>query len=145
MTTEKLRVAYIASLLILATLLVLFAQGVFTGLLDEDSTPVIEINRIDLYSDFLGNYSKISVKISNSDTVDHNFTISTVQDEVTTNNYNVTIRSGKTFSYQTDVLPDRVPISSNETINSTLQVTKFIVYMDDRPKPIEEASFVFKG
>lgn len=144
MSSDRLRAIYIGSLLVLATLFILFVQGAFAGMLEEDNTPVVEINRIDLHSSFLGNYSKISVTIVNSDKDSHYFSISKVQDETVTETYNVTVSSGKTFSYQTDVLPDKVPVSSNKTVDSTLQVIKLIVYMDGQAKPVEEASFIFR-
>ena len=143
MSTDKLRAAYITSLLILASLLVLFAQGAFVGLSD-GGNPVIEINRIDLYNDFLGNYSKVSVEIINNDTVSHNFSINTFHDYKVTNSFNITVKGGNTFTYQTDVLPEKTPISRNETINSTLRVAKFVVYMDEESEPFEQVSFVFK-
>ena len=143
MSTDKLRAAYITSLLILASLLVLFAQGAFVGLSD-GGNPVIEINRIDLYNDFLGNYSKVSVEIINNDTVSHNFSINTFHDYKVTNSFNITVKDGNTFTYQTDVLPEKIPISRNETINSTLRVAKFVVYMDEESEPFEQVSFVFK-
>lgn len=143
MSTDKLRVVYITSLLILASLLVLFAQGAFVGLSEGDK-PVIEINRIDLYGDLVGNYSKISVRIINNDTVSHNFSISTFHDEEVANSFNITVKGGNTFTYQTDVLPEKIPISRNETINSTLRVAKFVVYIDEESEPFEQASFVFK-
>lgn len=144
MSTDKLKAIYIASLVVLAALLVFFAQGVFTGLFEDFGEPVIEINRVDLYNDFLGNYSKISVKIANNDTVNHSFSIQTFNDDKLKDIFNITVITGETFTYQTDVLSDKIPITRNETINSTLRVAKFVVYMDNQSKPYEEASFVFR-
>lgn len=143
MSTDKLRVAYIASLLILASLLVLFAQGVFSGLYDSSSKASVEIDRIDLYDDFLGNYSKVSVMVSNNDSISHNFTINTFFDDDIVGSYNLTLNTGKTFTYQVDVLPTEVLLSDNMTIGSNLKVAKFVVYLDNQAKPIEETSFIF--
>lgn len=144
MARDKLRMYYILSLLVLASLLIIFAQNVFSGLSTTSADPLAEINRVDLFDEFLGNYSKVSVMLINNDTVNHNFSINTFYDEKLQGTFDVTVNSGKTFQYQRDVLPERVPISQNETINSTLKVAKFVVYMDDKPEPFEEARFVFK-
>lgn len=141
---NRLRTVYIASLLILATLLVLFVQGTFIGLYEQSGKPVIEIVRIDLYNDFVGNYSKVSVTIMNNDSMSHNFTISTFYDDELEDSFNTTVKGGKMFTYQSDVLPDKIPISANETIDSTLRVVKFVVYLDEESKPFEQVSFVFK-
>jgi hypothetical protein len=143
MSIEKNKLLYIISLLILASLLVLFAQGAFVGLSEGDKS-VIEINRIDLYDDLVGNYSKVSVQITNNDTVSHNFSINTFHDDEMVKSYNITIKSGMSFTYQTDVLPEKIPISRNETINSTLRVARFVVYVDEESEPFEQVSFVFK-
>lgn len=143
MSIEKNKLLYIISLLILASLLVLFAQGAFAGLSEGDKS-VIEINRIDLYDDLVGNYSKVSVQITNNDTVSHNFSINTFHDDEMVKSYNITIKSGMSFTYQTDVLPEKIPISRNETINSTLRVARFVVYVDEESEPFEQVSFVFK-
>ena len=145
MTRDKVRTYYILSLLVLASLLIIFAQNVFTGLSTTSPEPLAEINRVDLFDEFLGNYSKVSVMLVNNDTVSHNFSINTFFDDKLQGSFNVTVDSGKTFQYQRDVLPERVPISQNETINSTLRVAKFVVYMDNQPEPFEEARFVFKN
>ncbi len=145
MARDKVQIIYILSLLILGSLLVLFAQGVFSGLSTSYSEPIVEINRIDLFNDFLGNYSKITVSITNNDTVSHVFLINSFYDDELKKNHNVTIGGNKTFQYRTNVLSERIPISQNETINSTLQVAKFVIYMDDRTEPVEEASFVFNN
>lgn len=145
MARDKVQIIYILSLLILGSLLVLFAQGVFSGLSTSYSEPIVEINRIDLFNDFLGNYSKITVSITNNDTVSHVFLINSFYDDELKENHNVTIGGNKTFQYRTNVLSERIPISQNETINSTLQVAKFVIYMDDRAEPVEEASFVFNN
>lgn len=145
MPKNKARTFYILSLLVFACLLVLFAQGVFSGLLGAVPETVVEINRIDLYDDVLGNYSKISVLLTNNDTMSHDFSINTFYDNNSRDSHNVTVDAHSTFSYGMDVLHDRIPISSYETINSTLQVAKFVVYMDDKPEPFEEASFVFNN
>jgi hypothetical protein len=145
MAKDKARIAYILSLLVFASLLVLFAQGVFTGLFAVSGEPTVEISRIDLFDDFLGNHSKISVMLFNNDTINHNFSINTFYGEELEYSYNVTVDAGMAFSYEVNVLPDRIPISQNETINSTLKVAKFVVYMDDKPEPFEEASFVFEN
>ncbi len=143
MSIEKNKLLYIISLLILASLLVLFAQGAFVGLSEGDKS-VIEINRIDLYGDLVGNYSKVSVQITNNDTVSHNFSINTFHDDEMVKSYNITIKSGMSFTYQTDVLPEKIPISRYETINSTLRVARFVVYVDEESEPFEQVSFVFK-
>ena len=143
MARDKVQIIYILSLLILGILLVLFAQGVFSGLSTNYSEPIIEINRIDLFNEFLGNYSKITVAITNNDTVSHVFLINSFYDDELKKSHNVTIGANKTFQYRTNVLSERMPISQNEAINSTLQVAKFVIYMDDRAEPVEEASFVF--
>lgn len=145
MARDKVQIIYILSLLILGSLLVLFAQGVFSGLSTNYSEPIVEINRIDLFNDFLGNYSKITVAITNNDTVSHVFLINSFYDDELKKSHNVTIGANKTFQYRTNVLSERIPISQNETINSTLQVAKFVIYMDDRAEAVEEASFVFKN
>ncbi|WP_321417746.1 hypothetical protein [uncultured Methanomethylovorans sp.] len=145
MPKYKARASYILSLLVLAGLLVLFAQGVFSGLFGESPETVAEINRIDLYDDVLGNYSKVSVFLVNNDTISHDFSINTFYDGDSRNSHNITVDAHSTFSYGMDVLPDRIPISPNETINSTLRVAKIVVYMDNKPEPFEEASFVFKN
>lgn len=145
MSKEKIRLLYIISLLVLGTTLVLFAQGVFSGLSASSSKPVVEISRIDMYDDLYGNYSKISVFLANNDTMNHNFSINTYYAEELKHSLNVTVKKGKTFFYQRDVLPNEIPISPNETINSTLRVAKFVVYMDDKPEPFEQARFVFKN
>ncbi|WP_321417742.1 hypothetical protein [uncultured Methanomethylovorans sp.] len=144
MARDKVRLYYILSLLVLASLLIIFAQNVFSGLSITSAQPLAEINRVDLFDKFLGNYSKISVMLVNNDTVNHNFSINTFYDEKLQACFNVTVYSGKTFQYQRDVLPERIPISENETINSTLRIAKFVVYMDDKQKPFEEANFAFK-
>lgn len=145
MLNDKRKTFYLFSLLVLGSLLVLFAEGVFSGLSAGSAENMAEIRRIDLFNDFVGNYSKISVMLTNNDTISHNFSINTYYDENLERNYVITIKSGKTFKYQTEVLPDRIPISQNETINSTLRVAKFVVYMDNNPEPFEEASFVFEN
>ena len=145
MPKDKSRTLYILSLLVLATLLVLFAQGVFSELLGGSPKTVAEITRLDLYDDVLGNYSKVSVLLINNDTMGHNFSINTFYDNDLRNSYNITVDAFSGFSYGLDVLPDRIPISSNQTVNSTLQAAKFVVYMDDKPEPFEEAIFVFKN
>ena len=142
---DRLRTVYIASLLVLATLLVLFVQGTFIGLYDGSGNPAIEILRIDLHDDLVGNYSKISVTIMNNDSISHDFTVSTFYDDELEYSFNTTVKGGKVFTYQTDVLPDKIPISSNETIDSTLKVAKFMVYLDDQSEPFEQTSFVFKN
>lgn len=143
MARDKVQIIYILSLLILGILLVLFAQGVFSGLSTNYSEPIIEINRIDLFNEFLGNYSKITVAITNNDTASHVFLINAFYDDKLKRSHDVTIGGNKTFQYRTNVLHERIPISQNETINSTLEVAKFVIYMDDRAEPVEEASFVF--
>ena len=145
MAKDKVRMYYILSLLVLAILLVMFAQNVFTGLSTTSAEPLAEINRVDLFDEFLGNYSKVSVMLVNNDTVSHNFSINTFFDNELQGSFNITVGRGKTFQYQRDVLPDRIPISQNETINSTLKVAKFVVYMDNQPEPFETARFVFKN
>ncbi|MFA0823781.1 MAG: hypothetical protein ACC612_12955 [Methanomethylovorans sp.] len=145
MPKDKARILYILSLLVLASLFVLFAQGVFSGLLGESPKTVAEINRIDLYNDNFGNYSKISVLLINNDTISHNFSIDIFYDEELTTNYNVTIDALDTFSYGRDVLPDKILTSDNKTINSTLRAAKIMVYIDNKPEPFEEAIFVFKN
>jgi hypothetical protein len=145
MLRNKVRIYYILSLLALASLIVLFAQGIFSGMITESGKTLTEINRIDLFDNFRGNYSKISVMLANNDTISHNFSIDTYYNENLEDSYNVSIDSGMTFTYQRDVLPTEIPISQNETINSTLRVAKFVVYMDDKPEPFEEARFVFKN
>lgn len=142
---DRLRTVYIASLLVLATLLVLFVQGTFIGLYEESGKPMIEIIRIDLYNDFVGNYSKVSVTITNNDSISHDFTVSTFYDDELEDSFNTTVKSGKVFTYQTDVLPDKIPITSSETIDSTLKVAKFMVYLDEQSEPFEQTSFVFKN
>lgn len=144
MSDDKFKIAYITSLLILASLLVLFAQGAFTGLYESSGKPVVEINRIDLQDDFLGNYSKVSIDIANNGTIGHNFSINTYYDGELADSFNITIKGGKTFAYSLDVLPDKIPISRTETIDSTLKVAKFVVYIDEQSDPFEQASFVFK-
>lgn len=144
MSDDKLKIIYITSLLILASLLVLFAQGVFAGLYESSGKPVVEINRIDLQDDFLGNYSKVSIDIANNGTIGHNFSINTYYDGELADSFNITIKGGKTFAYSLDVLPDKIPISRTETIDSTLKVAKFVVYIDEQSDPFEQASFVFK-
>lgn len=145
MARDKVRTYYILSLLVLASLLIIFAQNVFTGLSTRSAEPLAEINRVDLFNEFLGNYSKVSVMLINNDTVSHNFSINTFFDDKLQGTFNVTVNSSKSFQYQRDVLPERIPISQNETINSTLKAAKFVVYMDAKPEPFEEASFVFKN
>ncbi len=145
MVRNKVQVLYILSLLVLASLLILFAQGVFSGLSGSLAEPTVEITRIDLMDDFLGNYSKISVKLANNDTIKHNFSINTFFDEELKGSLNISVNSGNTFMYQRGVLPERIPISQNETINSNLRVARFVVYMNEQPEPIEETSFVFNN
>lgn len=140
-----MRILYILSLLVLGSLLVLFAQGVFSGLSGSITEPDVEISRMDLINGFVGNYSKVSVILTNNDTIRHNFSINTLYDEELKDSLNISIKGGNTFMYQSDVLSERIPISQNETINSTLRVAKFVVYMDEQPEPIEEASFVFNN
>jgi len=77
MSKDKIRLFYILSLLILGSIIVLFAQGVLSGLSESSSKPVAEISRIDMYDDLYGNYSKISVFLANNDTISHNFSINT--------------------------------------------------------------------
>ncbi|MCC7576351.1 MAG: hypothetical protein KK926_05905 [Methanomethylovorans sp.] len=142
---DKLRVFYISSLLVLGALLVLFAQGVFSGLSTDSGEQVVEINRIDLFDYFLGNYSKISVMIINNNTISHNYTIDTFYGETLKDSYNITVEANRTFHYQRDVVPEDISIFQNETINSTLRVARFVVYMDEQSEPFEEASFVFNN
>ena len=144
MSDDKLKIVYVTSLLILASLLVLFVQGAFIGLYESSGKPVVEINRIDLQDKFLGNYSTVSIAIANNDTVSHNFSINMYYDGELEDSYNITIKGGKTFTYITDVLSDKVPISPTETIDSTLKVAKFVVFIDEEPNPFEQASFVFR-
>lgn len=144
MSDDKLKIVYITSLLILASLLVLFAQGALTGLYESSGKPVVEINRIDLQNDLLGNYSEVSIDIANNGTVSHNFSINTYYDEELANSFNITIKGGKSFTYSLDVLPEKIPISRTETIDSTLRVAKFVVYIDEQSEPFEQASFVFR-
>lgn len=143
MPTDKKRITFIISLLILGSLLVLFAQGALSGLYGGTGDPSAAISRIDLYSELVGNYSIISVTVFNNDTLPHNFSIQTFYNESFDGSYNITVKGGKTFTYQTDVLYDKVPISETETVNSTVDVAKFVVYLDEQAKPFEEASFVF--
>jgi len=145
MSRNKVQVFYILSLLALAVLLILFAQGVFSGLFAGSGEPVVEINRIDLSNAFYGNYSRISVMLSNNGTISHNFSINVMYDEVLEDSYNVTLRANKTFIYEKIVLTDKIPISENETINSTLRTARFVVYIDEQSEPFEEASFVFNN
>jgi len=145
MPKDKIRLFYILSLLILGSIIVLFAQGVLSGLSESSSKPVAEITRIDMYDDLYGNYSKISVFLANNDTISHNFSINTYYAEELKHSLNVTVKKSKTFFYQRDVLPNEIPVSKNQTINSTLRVAKFVVYMDDKPEPFEEAFFVFNN
>lgn len=145
MSKDKIRLFYILSLLILGSIIVLFAQGVLSGLSESSSKPMAEISRIDMYDDLYGNYSKISVFLANNDTISHNFSINTYYAEELKHSLNVTVKKSKTFFYQRDVLPNEIPVSKNQTINSTLRVAKFVVYMDDKPEPFEEAIFAFNN
>ncbi|WP_321417751.1 hypothetical protein [uncultured Methanomethylovorans sp.] len=145
MIKDKVRISYIISLLVLASLLIIFAQSVFSGLSTTSAEPVAEIARVDLFNEFLGNYSKISIMLANNDTISHNFSINTFYDERFKDSFNVTVNSGKTILYQVDVLPDRIPISENETVSSTLRIAKFVVYTDEQPEPIKQTSFILKS
>jgi PDZ domain-containing secreted protein len=144
MERDKIEIFYILSLLVLASLLVLFAYSVFSGMSAGSTDPVVEINRIDLFDDFRGNYSKISVTLTNNDTISHFFSIRTFYGEDLKDSFNITVNSNNTFQYQRDVLPESIPMSENASTNSTLCVVKFMVYMDEQPEPFEKASFVFK-
>ncbi|MEZ5336051.1 MAG: hypothetical protein R2741_12870 [Methanolobus sp.] len=143
MKTEQLRAVYIASLMLLSSFLILFAQGMFAGVVNTYEKPIVEINRIDLNNEYFGDYSKVSVKIYNNDSVDHNFSIKVFNDEKIADTVNVTVISGKSFSYLTDVLPEKPVGFSNETGSCTLKTAKLLVYMDNSAKPIEETVFVF--
>lgn len=144
MPADKTRSIYIASLLILGALLVLFAQGAFSGLYGGTGEPAVEISRVDLYNEFVGNYSKVSVMVFNNDTVSHNFSINTFFDERPAGSYNISVNSGKTFKYQKDVLYESdFYASGNGSGTSGLNVAKFVVYLDNQSTPFEEASFVY--
>lgn len=145
MLKDKARFFYILSLLILASFLVLFAQGIFSGFSEDSPKTVAEITRIDLYDDVLGNYSRLSVLLVNNDTISHNFSINSFYDKELEYSYNITVAACNSFSYGLYALSDRIAISDTETINSTLRVAKIVVYMDEQPEPFEEASFVFKN
>lgn len=145
MERNKLRTYYILSLLFLAILLLILFQNVFSGLSRTSVEPLSEINRIDLYNEFLGNYSKISVMLINNDTVSHNYSISTFYDEKHKDDFNVTVNGGELIKFKRDVLPDRIPVSDNETINSTLKTVKLAIYINEQQEPFEEASFVFNS
>ncbi len=135
MAEDKSRTIYIFLLLVLAALLVLFAQGALSGVLDlASSKPLVEINRMDLHNDVAGNFSKVSVKITNRDSVDHNFTINRYIDGTLRNSIDeIVVTSGKDFTYQVDVVPESVP-----------RIVKFVVFMDESIEPYEEASFTVK-
>jgi len=143
MSNDKIRIFYILSLLFLAGTLVLFAQGVFSGLSAGSTGPVAEITRIDLSDVFLGNHSFISVSLINNDTISHKFSINTFFCKELVDTFNTTVNSSGTLEYGTYIYPEELPVSQNETINSTLRVAKFVVYMDEQPEPIKETSFVF--
>jgi len=143
MSSDKMRILYISSLLVLATIIIIFAQGVFSGLSTGATSPMAEITRTDLYDGFLGNHSFISAKLTNNDTVSHKFSINTFFGEELADTFNTTVNSSATLEYGTYIYPEEIPISENETINSTLRVAKFVVYMDEQSKPIKEASFIF--
>lgn len=145
MSSDKMRVFYISSLLVLATIIIIFSQGLFSGLSATATSPVTEINRIDLYDGFLGNYSFISVRLINNDTVSHKFSIDTFFGTELADTFNVSVNSSGTLEYGTYTYPEEIPISENETINSSLRVAKFVVYMDKQSEPIKETSFVFKS
>jgi phage major head subunit gpT-like protein len=144
MARDKIEIFYILSLLIVAGLLVLFAHGVFSGISAGSAEPVVEIKRIDLFDDFRGNYSKISVMLANNDTVSHVFSINTLYDEELEDSLNITVYSGQNFTYQRDVLTERIPTSENASVNSTLRIVKFVIYIDEQIKPFAETSFIFK-
>lgn len=143
MSSDKMRILYISSLLVLATIIIIFAQGVFSGLSVGSTGQVAEITRIDLHDGFLGNHSFISVSLINNDTVSHKFLINTFFGEELADAFNTTVNSSATLEYGTYIYPEEIPISENETINSTLRVAKFVVYMDEQPEPIKETSFIF--
>ncbi|MFA0823785.1 MAG: hypothetical protein ACC612_12975 [Methanomethylovorans sp.] len=143
MSSDKMRVFYISSLLVLATIIIIFAQGVFSGLSTGATSPMDEITRTDLYDGFLGNHSFISVKLTNNDTVSHKFSINTFFGEELADTFNTTVNSSGTLEYGTYIYPEEIPISQNDAINSTLRVAKLVVYMDEQPEPIKETSFIF--
>lgn len=145
MLRDRLKVFYILSLLVLASLLVLFVQGVFSGMSADSAEPAAEITRIDLYNEIRGNYSLISVMFANNDTVSHNFSIDTFYGEELADSFNVTVNTSATLTYRTYVYPEEIPISEYGNNSSTLRVAKLVVYIDERPEPFEEASFVFNN
>lgn len=144
MLRDRVKVFYILSLLVLASLLVLFAQGVFSSMSADSAEPVAEITRIDLYNEIRGNYSLISVMFANNDNVSHNFSIDTFYGEELADSFNVTVNTSATLTYRTYVYPEEIPLSENENY-STLRVAKLVVYIDEKPEPFEEASFVFNN
>ena len=95
MPKDKARAFYILSLLVLTSLLVLFAQGVFSGLFGGAPETVVEISRIDLYDNVVGNYSKISLLFKNNDSINHDFLIKYFSDEELKYSYNTTVNAHK--------------------------------------------------
>lgn len=145
MLKDKFKLFYILSLLVLSSLLVLFAQGVFSGMSASSAEPAAEIRRIDLYNDLYENHSIISVMLTNNDSVSHNFSIDVFFGNELANNFNFSVNTSGKLTYQTYIYPEEIPILENTTINSTLRVAKFVVYIDEQSEPFEEASFIFKN
>lgn len=147
MHNNKLRLLYILSLLILASIIIYFTYGIFSGFNEAVYNDVnAKIQRMDFDDESYGNYSKISIYLFNNDTIDHFFKIDTLYNDKIVNIYNVTVKSNNTFQYSRDVLHDKEPIYENgvrKLVKSNVTNSTISVYIDNNTNPIEKTTFLF--
>ncbi len=133
----KLKHVYIFFLLIIVSILVFIAQGVYQQ--EVTYTKPVEFNRVDGYSTELGKISAISVKISNDDSISHNYTIQVMTNSVSFTNQTVEVAPELPFS-----LSMTIPIEpNNSTTEERVHNVSVVVYRDDKSSPIDSILFNF--
>ncbi len=141
MANDKLKYVYIFFLLILVSLLIFLAQGVYQH--ESKYTKPVEFNRIDGNNPLLGKISEISVRISNDDTMKHNYTVKVLMDSIFNTNNTVEVWPGLPFTFSMSFSTEKTYLNSTTLVERRLHNATFIVYRDDRAEPIDSITFNF--
>ncbi len=136
-----LKHVYIFLLLVMVVVLVYLAEGI-----SQQGTKItreIEFNRVDGHNDVLGNITRISATIQNSDTINHNYTITAFVDSKLFDSKIVEVFPDSPFTYSITIPIEKKYNSSNVLVYDPTHVISFTVNRDDSKDPIDRIQFNF--
>jgi hypothetical protein len=138
--TSKLKYVYVLFLIIVVSILVFIVQGLYHQ--ETKYTKPVEFNRIDGYNEGMGNISRISVRISNDETVNHNYSIQATVDSTNFSNEYVEVSPIQPFTYSIQIPTDKKFVNE-QILNESVHNISLIVYRDDKSEPLDQIEFVY--